>query len=54
MATSGGKRVLTRDLDARVAELERKLAEMSEQIARLDERIQRMANTLATAQAPKY
>jgi chaperonin cofactor prefoldin len=54
MANSGGKRVLTRDLDARVAELERKLAELSEQIARLDERIQKMANAMATAQTPKF
>jgi uncharacterized coiled-coil protein SlyX len=54
MATSGGKRVLTRDLDARVVELERKLAEMSEQIARLDDRIQRMANTLASTPAQKF
>jgi chaperonin cofactor prefoldin len=54
MATTGGKRVLTRDLDARVAELERKLAEMSEQIAKLDERIQRMANSIAATQAAKF
>jgi chaperonin cofactor prefoldin len=54
MATSGGKRVLTRDLDARVAELERKLADVIEQMAKLDERIQRMANTLASAPPPKF
>ena len=54
MPASGGKRILTRELDARVAELERKLAEMSEQIGKLDERIQKIANTIATSQAPRF
>lgn len=54
MATSGGKRILTKDLDARMVELEREVAEMREQIARLDDRIQKMANALAAAQTPRY
>lgn len=54
MATSGGKRILTKDLDTRMVELERQIAEMREQISRLDERIQKMANALAAAQTPKY
>lgn len=54
MATSGGKRILTKDLDARMMELERQVAEMREQIARLDQRIQNMANTLAATQTSKF
>jgi prefoldin subunit 5 len=54
MPTNGGKRVSTKDLEARVAELERKLADMSEQVGKLDERIQKIANTMATSQASRF
>jgi len=48
MANSGGgKRVLTKDLEARIAEVERKLAELSEHIQRIDERVQKVVNSLA-------
>ncbi len=48
MATGGAKRILTKDLDARVTEIERKLSELMDQISKLDERVMRIANSLAT------
>jgi predicted transcriptional regulator len=46
--TGGAKRILTKDLDARVSELERKLSELTDQIGKLDERVMKIANSLAT------
>ncbi|MDO8432218.1 MAG: hypothetical protein Q7S58_07385 [Candidatus Binatus sp.] len=48
MAAGGAKRILTKDLDARITELERKLSEVAEQLTRLDERVMKIANSLAT------
>jgi chaperonin cofactor prefoldin len=46
MASTGGKRVLTRDLEARVSETERRLAELADHLQKLDERVQKIANSL--------
>jgi chaperonin cofactor prefoldin len=47
METSPRRRVLTKDLDARINELEKKTLEITEQLLKLDERIQKIANTIA-------
>ncbi len=48
MAAGGEKRILTKDLDARISELERKLSEIADQLTKMDERVNKIANSLAT------
>ena len=51
MANANGngaaKRVMTRDLEVRIADLERKIVELTEQLARMDERVMKIATTVA-------
>jgi len=47
MAVGGEKRILTKDLDARISELERKLSDIADQLTKLDERVTKIANSLA-------
>jgi uncharacterized coiled-coil protein SlyX len=47
MNETPGKRITTKDLNARIAEVERKLAELSEHLQRIDERMQKIANSIA-------
>lgn len=44
---NGRKRVLTKDLEARISELEAKIAAIAEQISKIDDRLTRIANTVA-------
>ncbi|MBF6567943.1 MAG: hypothetical protein IVW54_03595 [Candidatus Binataceae bacterium] len=48
------KRVLVKDVNARVEALETRLAEMGDEIARLDQRIQKMADSIAMEQATRW
>jgi chaperonin cofactor prefoldin len=48
------KRVLVKDVNARVEALETRIAEMSDEIAKLDQRIQKMADSIAMEQATRW
>ncbi|MGH7947835.1 MAG: hypothetical protein ACREQF_01215 [Candidatus Binataceae bacterium] len=47
MNESPGKRITTKDLNARIADVERRLAELSEQVQKINERVDKIANSLA-------
>jgi uncharacterized coiled-coil protein SlyX len=49
MNETPGKRITTKDLSARIAEVERKLAELGEHLQRIDERVQKIANSIASS-----